>query len=144
MNEKTQRGEVTFSLNSEEDFMTAIFQKIKVKVTPVVEGDTVKFDIDVRMQGEVSAIPIKINKDEIRKKAEQEIKKQIEETYKEALKLDVDIYRLSEYLYRKDVKAWKRLQEKGKVGLSENSIRTLNVKIIELNSDRKTFTEKNR
>lgn len=142
MNDKTERGEVTFSLNSdEEDVMSIILQKIKVKVKPVVEGDSVKFDIDVTMQGDVSAIPIKIKKDEIRKKAEQEIKRQIEETYKEGLKKDVDIYRLSEYLYRKDVKAWKRLQQKGKVELAEDSIRTLNVKITELKSGKNTFTE---
>lgn len=142
MNDKTKRGEVTFSLNSdEEDVMSVILQSPKVQVKPIVEGDSVKFDIDVTMQGEASAIPIKIKKDEIKKKAEQEIKRQIEETYKEALKKDVDIYRLSEYLYRKDVKAWKRLQQNGKVELTEDSIRTLNVKITELKSGRKSFTE---
>ena len=141
MNDKTKRGEVTFSLDSDEEVMSIILQKIKVKVTPVVGGDSVKFDIDVKMQGEVSAIPVKIKKDEIRKKAEQEIKRQIEETYKEGLKKEVDIYRLSEYLYRKDVKAWKRLQKNGKVELAEDSIRTLNVKITDLNSGRKSFTQ---
>lgn len=142
MNEKTKRAEVTFSLDADkEEVMSAILQKIKVKVKPVVKGDSVKFDIEVEMQGEVSAIPVKIKKDEIRKKAEQEIKRQIEETYKEALKKDVDIYRLSEFLYRKDVKAWKRLQQNGKVELAEDSIRTLNVKITELESGRKSFVE---
>lgn len=140
MNEKTQREEVTFSLDSdEEDVMTVIIQKVKVKVKPVVEGDAVKFDIDVTLQGEVGTIPTKTTKDEIRKKAEQEIKQQIEETYKEALKRDFDIYRLSEYLYRKDVKAWKRLQQNGKVELAEDSIRTLNVKISELRPGRNLF-----
>ena len=140
MNEKTQREEVTFSLNSdEEDVMSVIIQKVKVKVKPVVEGDAVKFDIDVTLQGEVGTIPTKTTKDEIRKKAEQEIKQQIEETYKEALKRDFDIYRLSEYLYRKDVKEWKRLQQNGKVELAEDSIRTLNVKISELRPGRNLF-----
>lgn len=140
MNEKTQREEVTFSLDSDEkDVMTVIIQKVKVKVKPVVEGDAVKFDIDVTLQGEVGTIPTKTTKDEIRKKAEQEIKQQIEETYKEALKRDFDIYRLSEYLYRKDVKEWKRLQQNGKVELAEDSIRTLNVKISELRPGRNLF-----
>lgn len=140
MNEKTQREEVTFSLDSgEEDVMSVVIQKVKVKVKPVVEGDAVKFDIDVTLQGEVGTIPTKTTKDEIRKKAEQEIKEQIEETYKEALKRDFDIYRLSEYLYRKDVKEWKRLQQNGKVELAEDSIRTLNVKISELKPGRNLF-----
>lgn len=140
MNEDTKRGEVTFSLNSDEkDVMSVILQKIKVKVKPVVVGDFVKFDIDVKMQGEVSTIPINIKKDEIRKKAEQEIKRQIQETYKEALKKDFDIYRLSEYLYRKDVQAWKQLQQDGKIELKEDSIRTLNVKLTELKSGRNSF-----
>ncbi|TQR18502.1 Ger(x)C family spore germination protein [Psychrobacillus soli] len=140
MNDKTEREEVTFSLNSdEEDVMSVVIHKIKVKVKPVVEGDALKFDIDVTMQGDVGTIPTKTTKDEIRKKAEQEIKQQIEETYKEALKKDFDIYRLSEYLYRKDVQAWKRLQQNGKVELAEDSIRTLNVKITELRPGRNLF-----
>ncbi|WP_318616298.1 Ger(x)C family spore germination protein [Sporosarcina sp. YIM B06819] len=142
LNDKTKRGEVTFSLNSDaEDVMSVILQSPKVKVKPVVEGDSVKFDIDIKLQGDVSAMPRKIKKNEIKKNAEQEVKRQIEETYKEALKKDVDIYRLSEYLYRKDVKAWKRLQQNGKVELAEDSIRTLTVEITELSSGRKSFTE---
>ncbi|WP_186670493.1 Ger(x)C family spore germination C-terminal domain-containing protein [Sporosarcina sp. BP05] len=100
-----------------------------------------KFDIEVKMQGELSAIPVKIKKDEIRKKAEQELERQIEETYKEGLKKEVEIYRLSENLYRKDVKAWKRLQQNGRVELAKDSIRTLNVKITDLKSGRKSFTQ---
>ncbi len=100
-----------------------------------------KFDIDVTMQGDVGTISTKTTKDEIQKKAEQEIKRQIKETYNEALKKDFDIYRLSEYVYRKDVKAWKRLQQNGKVELTEDLIRTLNVKLTELRSSRKTFKE---
>lgn len=142
MTNETKRGEITFPLDSdEEEIMSVVLQKVKVKVKPVVEGDIVKFDIDVEMQGEVSNIPVKIGMDIIRKKAEEEIKRQILETYKEGLNKEIDIYRLSEYLYRKDVKSWKHLQRNGKVELAEDSIRTLNVKITELKSGRKSGAE---
>ena len=59
-----------------------------------------KFDIDVTMEGQVGTITTKTTKDEIQKKAEQEIKRQIEKSFIEALKKDFDIYRLSEYVYR--------------------------------------------
>ena len=142
MNNKTKNGEVTFSINSDvKDVITVRLEKIKVKVKPVLDGDIVKFDIDVTMEGDVGTITTKTTKDEIQKKAEQEIKRQIKETYNEALKKDFDIYRLSEYVYREDVKTWKRLQQNGKVELTEDSIRTLNVKLTELRSSRKTFKE---
>ncbi len=62
-------------------------------------------------------------------------------TYKTGLQLDVDIYRLSEHLYRNNVKVWKTLETNGKIPLTEESIRKINVEIDKIKSGRKTFTE---
>ena len=41
MNNKTKQGEVTFSINSDvKDVITVKLEKIKVKVKPVLDGDT--------------------------------------------------------------------------------------------------------
>jgi len=71
---------------------------------------------------------------------EKEVKKEIRDTFKEGLSIDADVYNLSEYLYRKDAKAWKKLQKNGKVELNENSIRNIKVDIL-VNSGRKNFKE---
>ncbi len=44
----------------------------------------------------------------MRKNIAKQIEKEIKETYQEGLKLDADVYRLSEYLYRSNVKVWKK------------------------------------
>lgn len=138
MNNKTKRGEVTAEIDSnEENKITVVVEKNKVKIKPIVGNDSVTFDIDVKMNVTVSGVEGKVTIDQIRETVAEEVKKEIEDTYEEALKHDIDIYRLSEYVYRKDVKAWKRLQKKGKVELSEDSIRNLTVKIEKVNTGRK-------
>lgn len=140
MTNATKRGEVTTKLNlDEQSYLTVIIDKLKVKVKPIVENDNVTFDIDVRVDVTVSNIEGKITPSEIRKETAKQIKKEIEATYEEGLKHDVDIYRLSEHLYRKDVKTWKRIQEDGKVDLTKDSIHNLNVKVEKIESSRKSL-----
>ncbi|MCG7337017.1 Ger(x)C family spore germination protein [Sporosarcina sp. ACRSM] len=142
MTNATKRGEVTVNLKSgEQHYLTVIIDKLKVKVKPIVENDNVTFDIDVRVDVTVSDIEGKITPNEIRKETVKQIKNEIETTYEEGLKHDVDIYRLSEQLYRKDVKTWKRIQKDGKVELTKDSIHNLNVKVEKIESSRKSLRE---
>ena len=53
-----------------------------------------------------------MSEDEISKKIIKEVKKEIRTTYKEALTKDIDIYRLSEQLYRENVKVWKKIEKR--------------------------------
>lgn len=138
MSNETNRGEVTFKTD-DRNYMTMVLDKVKVKVEPIVEAGKVKFDIDVQLDATVSVIVGDVTEKELDGLVQKEVKKEIMETYEEALKIDIDIYRLSEHLYRKDVKEWKKYQDKGKVELSEESIRNLKVKVNRLKSDRKSF-----
>ncbi|MEK3935397.1 Ger(x)C family spore germination protein [Sporosarcina sp. FSL W7-1349] len=141
MNKETKRGEVTIHLDGgEEDYITVILEKLKVDIRPVTEGDTVKFDIDVKMTGGIGLLHRSTNYDTVKKKTEEKIADDIKKTYREALDRDIDIYRLSEVLYRKNNKEWKRLQQNGKVELSEDSIRSLNVQV-NVKSGRKQLKE---
>lgn len=140
MSNKTKRTEISLGAIGNEDSVTIKTGKIKVHVDPVVKGDSVRFDIHIKMAIEIGSIQRKISVDQVRREYEEKVKREIKETYEEALKKDIDIYRLSEYLYRKDVKAWKRIEKNGKVPLSENSIGKLDIKIKEIKSGRKSFT----
>jgi Ger(x)C family germination protein len=140
MTNETKRGEITVKLDSSNDkYLTVALDKIKVKVTPNVENDKVKFEIDVKMNATVSGFQENLTDDEIRKAVEKEVTKEIEETYKDALKNDIDIYRLSEYVYRYNIKKWKEVQKDGKVDLTKDSIRNITVNISKVNSGRKSF-----
>jgi len=139
MHDRTQRGETTFKLE-ENDYLTTTLEKIKVNIKPIVKNDQVTFDVEITLNARINGFKTKVSEEEIRKKLIKEVKKEIRTTYKEALAKDIDIYRLSEHLYRKNVKVWKKLEEDGKIPLTPSSISKLEININQLKSGRKTFT----
>lgn len=100
-----------------------------------------QFEIDIQVNATVNGFKGKVTSDEVRKGIIKELTKEIKTTYEAGLNLDVDIYRLSEYLYRDNVKAWKRLEKDGKVPLTKDSISKINVTVNKINPGRKTFQE---
>ena len=141
MNNDTNRSEISidFGIGNDDNHISIIPEKIKVHVKPVVEKDSVKFDIEVKMNIAINAIHGKVTNEEIRKLVEKEVKREIMETYEEALSKDFDVYGLSEYLYRDNIKAWKRFEKDGKVELTEDSINKLTIKVKKIKSGRKDF-----
>lgn len=100
-----------------------------------------KFEVKLNMNALLSSFEGKITEKEIRQFVKKQIKKEIEETYLEGLEKDVDIYRLSEYLYRSDVKNWKKVQKDGKVPLTESSISSITIEVNKVYTGRKAFKE---
>ncbi|MED3795864.1 Ger(x)C family spore germination protein [Lysinibacillus capsici] len=143
MNEDTKRGEVTFKLEGgERDYLTVDLENLNLEVKPIVnKNNQVVFEIDIKIQGTLNGFKGKITTDEVRKNIAQQIEKEVKETYQEGLKLDADVYRLSEYLYRSNVKVWKKIEHNGKIPLTENSIGKINVHVNKINPGRKTFEE---
>ncbi|WP_186673394.1 Ger(x)C family spore germination protein [Sporosarcina sp. BP05] len=140
MTNKTKKGEVTFESNGGH-YVTMTIEKVNVIVEPIVEKGEVKFDIDVRLNATVSTIDGKVTYDSLAKGIKKEVEKEIMITYEEAIKKDIDIYHLSEQLYRKNVKAWKKYHIDGQVELTKDSIRKLTVHIEKLDSDRKSIKQ---
>lgn len=143
MNEETSRGEVTIKIEGgERDYLTIDLDHLNLEVKPIVnKNNQVQFEIDIKIQGILNGFKGKITTDEVRKNIAQQIEKEIKETYQEGLKLDADVYRLSEYLYRSNVKVWKKIEHNGKIPLTEDSISKINVDVNKINPGRKTFDE---
>ncbi len=109
MQEENSQGAVTFKLESNErDYLTVDLEKMDLNVTPIVKNNDVKFEINVNFNATINGFKEKVSSEEIRKNIIAEVKKEIRETYEKGLKQDIDIYRLSEYLYRKNVSVWKK------------------------------------
>lgn len=141
MTNDTKRGEVTSKVGPNEDeHFTVVVDKVNVKVKPIVNKDKVKFDVHIKLDFNISEFKDKVSIDEIRKEVIKEVEKEVKDTYEEGLENDIDIYRLSEHLYRKNIKAWKKFQKNGKVELNEDSIK-LKVEINKIKSQRKSFKE---
>ncbi|WP_153722522.1 Ger(x)C family spore germination protein [Sporosarcina cascadiensis] len=139
MTNETKRGEVTFK-TGEGNEMTVIIENVKVKIEPNVTHE-VNFNAEIELQANISSIKGNITVKQIKKEVEEEVSRQIMATYHDAIDKDIDIYRFSEQLYRKELETWKKIQENGRVNLTEDSFGKLQVRVIKLNSDRKSFKE---
>ncbi|MEY9977682.1 Ger(x)C family spore germination protein [Lysinibacillus sp. RC79] len=141
MHNRTHRGEITFKLgDNETDYLTTTLEKIKVDIKPLVKNDQVTFEVVVKLNATLNGFKTNVSEEEIKKQIIKEVKKEIRTTYEEALAKDIDIYRLSEHLYRKNVKVWKKLEQDGKIPLTPSSISKLEIDVNQVNSGRKTFT----
>ena len=107
-----------------------VIEKVKVKVYPVVKNSDIHFNVKIKAKAVMLVLVNKVNLASLESESEKEIKRQIMETYAKGLNFDADVYRLSEVLYRKNVKAWKQAEHNGKIPLTEDSIKLdINVKL---------------
>lgn len=142
MTEETMRGEVTVKVEEDQGkHYTIVLEKIGVEVKSHVEQGKTVFDIKLSMNAAVSGFQGHAKRKEIEKAVVEEVKKEVLTTYKAGLEKKMDVYRLSEYVYRQHVAAWKMQQQDGKIELTEDSIRHINVHLRKLISGRKTFIE---
>lgn len=137
MNEKTIRSQVTFKHPGFDDpYFSVTARYIKPDIRPIVTDSGIQFDITVSIAVQVSEVPDTKEADKINEEIKKQIIKEIETTYKAGLEQDSDVYRLSEIVYRKEFKAWKQFHEDGKIPLNESSIRSLNIELKKIKSER--------
>ncbi|MFJ6210335.1 Ger(x)C family spore germination protein [Lysinibacillus sp. NPDC092081] len=139
---KKTRGDVTIKLdNKEKEYLTVDLEKLSTKIKPIVKNNEVTFEVDIKLNAIINGFKGKVTTDQIRKGIIKAVKKEITKSYDEGLKIDVDVFRLSEQLYRKNVKVWKKIQKDGKVPLTENSLSKINITVNKVKPGRKTFAE---
>lgn len=103
---------------------SVVVNKRKLKIKPIVKGHQVTFKMTIKVQAHISEINEKLNYRVAERLTAKKIKKEVMSTYLDALEIheDADIYRLGEMLYRKDVKAWKRLSREKNIKLNKDSL----------------------
>lgn len=143
MNDATKQGEVTVKLDNteERDYLTVDIKKLDVNVKPIVQNNQVKFEVYLKFNTILNGFKGKVTPSQVRKKVESEVKKEIMATFEAGLNLDADVFRLSEYLYRDNVKVWKRIQKDGKIPLTKESISKIDIHINKVSPGRKSFEE---
>ena len=137
MTKKTVRSEITVKMDGFADpYVTNVVQSIKPTIRPIINEDSIHFELDVKCVVEGVESEDQEIMEKLIKKIEETMEKEIETTYKAALKMDVDVFRLSETVYRKHNKARKKMNEDGVIPLDENSIRSINVEVVKMNGER--------
>ncbi|MGO4548119.1 Ger(x)C family spore germination protein [Paenibacillus sp. 2TAB23] len=107
-----------------------IILRPKIKITPLVQGEDVRLRIKVSYVGGMFEYLAEMPYAEMTHIAEETIKKQIMDTYKEGLKIGVDPFELGHKLRLKHPKLWKKLSNDGKeLVIHADSIEALNVKV---------------
>ncbi|KAB0442338.1 Ger(x)C family spore germination protein [Lysinibacillus fusiformis] len=143
MNDATKQGEITVKLDNteERDYLTVDIKKLDVNVKPIVQNNQVKFEVYLKFNTILNGFKGKVTASQVRKKVESEVKKEIMATFEAGLNIDADVYRLSEYLYRDNVKVWKKIQKDGKIPLTKESISKIDIHINKVSPGRKSFEE---
>ncbi|WP_100330686.1 Ger(x)C family spore germination protein [Bacillus xiapuensis] len=109
--------------------ISLIIDKLKVEVTPVGTANDLRFTISVQADAILRSLQQDVSGPTIAKKAEETMEKQIKSVYLDGLEHNTDIFRLSESLYRENVKLWKKLEQDGKIPLTEDSLKNVSVKV---------------
>lgn len=99
-----------------------LLQGPSVSIQPEVKDQDVHFTIKIKVSGYVNEIDRKITEDFLCREAEKAIEKEVRQTYLKGLKVDGDVYRLSNTLYKKNVDAWKKIEKNGVIPLRKDSI----------------------
>jgi len=121
--------------------ISATITEIQNNVEPIINGNDVKFDINISFQAALGSFTGDLKPKEIEEALTKEIKKEVRDTFKIGLEKKVDIYRLSEVLYRKNVKVYKKLEKDGQIELAEDSIRKININVDKVETGRKSFED---
>ncbi|MFE0507393.1 Ger(x)C family spore germination protein [Peribacillus butanolivorans] len=123
------RDSVTISPETKNDAFVVIYDK-KTKIVPVVEKNgTVRFDVKMKLKASVEMMIKDITRKQYEKEIKRSIKKEINKTYQYTQKRDIDLLRLSETLYRKDNKSWKKVEIKGRIPLEEDTLRSIKIDV---------------
>lgn len=139
----TKRTNVTIEFPGlEEKYVTITVDEIKPTIKPITFSNPIQFDIDVKLIVQANQLTDETQMQKMKELIERHVETEIENTFKAGLKRDLDIYRLSEVVYRKELKAWKENEKDGKIALTESSIRTLQVEVVKIKGERTTTVKK--
>ncbi|WP_100403224.1 Ger(x)C family spore germination protein [Bacillus sp. FJAT-42315] len=127
LNNDLKRAEL--SIKVKELDISLLVEKVKAKKKPIVKGNDIHFKLSIDVTVLLREIATERKLNEIEKSAEKVIKQEVIAVYKEGLKTDSDLFRLSETLYREDVQAWKKINKNGKIPLTTDSIRPSDIQV---------------
>jgi Ger(x)C family germination protein len=99
-----------------------VLKKPKIKTVAYIKNHEPHFRMKIRIEGDIFQVVKYLPVKTVKQIAEQTLKKEIEETYKNGFKKGIDVYQLSQILYRNNLRDWKKYQRNGVVPLSPSSL----------------------
>ncbi|MCM2534541.1 Ger(x)C family spore germination C-terminal domain-containing protein [Neobacillus pocheonensis] len=128
--------------NGEKLLGTIVFQNPKTKVIPNIADNKLFYTLNVKGKGSLIQMDQASTEEELKENAVIAIRKQITNTYKQGLKRNADVYRLSDALYRKDPKSWHNLSRNGGLKLDSNLLKKINIDVEIISAGKTKFKRK--
>ncbi len=127
VNKNFVRDSLNLSTGPNQHFSVIVYDK-KIKISPITEDDgKVRFNIKIKLKASLQMAKFKMSKQEIETEIKRTIKHDIYKTYNYTRKRNIDAFNLSEVLYRKDNKTWKKIEKNGRIPLEENTIKSITI-----------------
>lgn len=102
---------------------------IKSKLVPkVISEEKVIFDLSVKLNFSILQLNKTLSSSELERSANEMIKTQISDLYRKSKEKNIDLFKFSQTVYRKDVHSWKKININGKIPLSKIELRNITVK----------------
>lgn len=101
----------------------------KTKISYQHNGNIPVFNIDISISGNVIELREKLTEKQLIHLAQKTVEEEIRNLYKLGLKYDIDTLNLSETLYRQNPEDWKKFSKNGKIPLTDENLKKINVKI---------------
>ncbi|MEB2627723.1 Ger(x)C family spore germination protein [Peribacillus frigoritolerans] len=133
LTKSTNKTPLNIILNKQD--INALFSHPQHKVKPVFKNGKYKFVIDIDVSGRIEGLDTQIEMDILKRKFENQIKKEIQTTFKTGLQKNADPLNLGKILYIKETKYWQENHIKEPADyLDKNSIHDINVNVHILNT----------
>lgn len=120
---------------------TLFLESPKVKIHPHVQNGRVTYTMDIELSGHIAEMLTPLSETAIERKAEEQVKKEVLNTFNEGLKRKVDLLQLEQALYRQNNGEWKKLRSEGMAEPKADSLTDVKV-IVKLTRYGKTKSRK--
>jgi len=127
--DKTTRRAPLYLYKDESQYASIVSDTPKVKIKPIVQGESVQFSVEVAIKANIIENPHQASVKELKQLSEEKIKKQIEKTYELGMNNQADIYNLGYRLFKEKPKEFKRLKLDQRDWLNEETLKDIKVSL---------------
>lgn len=122
-------------VNSGDVFQASMFlESPKIEIKHRHENGKPVFDYKVKLKGYANENPAQLSERELEQRAAEEVEKQIREVYEQGMNMNADLLGLYDFLYRRHLQEFKKLQETGKLTLMKDTLGHIEAKVQITNS----------
>ncbi|AFQ13084.1 Ger(x)C family spore germination protein [Bacillus pacificus] len=140
IDEKTVRSPL-WIVEDDQPVVSIVLEKPKVRITPVITNEQVRYKINVSLQAGINEKLKEISENKLVANTEKIIRAEIFNTFEKGVEINSDVYRLGEILYRENPQRWNQEIKEKPFFLNKDSIEHINIQVNLVNSGKLKYQE---